>query len=98
MADGDPAIALPEFALLGVQLDGGAPGGIQDSRDDGADHEEGDVRPETINKRIHDIRQLLDQAGQAIQPGPHRLANLEDLYQLAVAEDIAIPPQTKTAC
>ncbi len=32
------------------------------------------VRPETVNKRIRDIRQLLDQAGHAIQPGPHRLA------------------------
>ena len=30
------------------------------------------VRPETINKRI---RQLLDQAGHTIQPGPHRLAS-----------------------
>ena len=38
------------------------------------------VRPETINKRIRDIRQLLDQAGHTIQPGPHRLASLDDLY------------------
>jgi hypothetical protein len=37
------------------------------------------VRPETVNKRIRDIRQLLDQAGYTIQPGPHRLASLEDL-------------------
>ena len=36
------------------------------------------VRPETISKRIRDIRQLLDQAGHAIQPGPHRLASLDD--------------------
>jgi hypothetical protein len=28
------------------------------------------VRPETINKRIRDIRQLLDQAGYTIQPRP----------------------------
>ena len=27
------------------------------------------VRPETVNKRIRDIRQLLDQAGYTIQPG-----------------------------
>jgi hypothetical protein len=27
------------------------------------------VRPETINKRIRDIRQLLEQAGHIIQPG-----------------------------
>jgi len=39
------------------------------------------VRPETINKRIRDIRQLLDQAAHAIQPEPHRLASLSDLYR-----------------
>ncbi len=44
------------------------------------------VRPETINRRIRDIRQLLDQAGHAIQPGPYRLASLDDLYSLAAAE------------
>jgi hypothetical protein len=46
------------------------------------------VRPETINKRIRDIRQLLEQAGYAIQPGPNRLAALDDLYQLAIAAGI----------
>ena len=56
------------------------------------------VRPETVSKRIRDIRQLLDQAGYAIQPGPHRLANLEDLYDLARSTDIAIQPKIKTAC
>jgi Rhodopirellula transposase DDE domain len=56
------------------------------------------VRPETINKRIRDIRQLLDQAGHAIQPGPHRLVSLDDLYRLATAQDITIPPVIKTAC
>jgi transposase len=56
------------------------------------------VRPETINKRIRDIRQLLDQAEHAIQPGPHRLASLDDLYRLAAAEGIDIPSEIKTAC
>ena len=56
------------------------------------------VRPETINKRIRDIRQLLDQAGHAIQPGPRRLASLDDLYSLAAAEGITVPPEIKTAC
>jgi transposase len=56
------------------------------------------VRPETINKRIRDVRQLLDQAGQVIQPGPHRLTHLDDLYKLAASEGIAIPPEIKTAC
>ena len=41
------------------------------------------VRPETVNKRIRDIRQLLEQAGHIIQPGPSRLANLDELHDLA---------------
>jgi len=56
------------------------------------------VRPETINKRIGTIRQLLDQAGHTIQPGPRRLASLDDLYQLATAADIIIQPEIKKAC
>ena len=56
------------------------------------------VRPETINRRIREIRQLLDQAGHTIQPGPHRLASLDDLYSLATAEQITVPPEIKTAC
>ena len=56
------------------------------------------VRPETVNKRIRDIRQLLDQAGHAIQPGPHRLASLDDLYTLARPTAIVIQPEIKTAC
>ena len=56
------------------------------------------VRPETINKRIRDIRQLLEQAGSAIAPGPHRLASLNDLHRLAAAAGIVIPSETKTAC
>jgi hypothetical protein len=56
------------------------------------------VRPETINKRIRDIRQLLGQAGHAIQPGPRRLASLDDLHRLAAAEGIVIPSEIKTAC
>jgi len=56
------------------------------------------VRPETINKRIRDVRQLLDQAGHTIQPGPHRLASLEDLYKLTAAAGINTPSEIKTAC
>jgi hypothetical protein len=56
------------------------------------------VRPETISKRIRDIRQLLDQAGHTIQPGPHRLANLDDLHELAGAEGLSIPSEINTAC
>jgi hypothetical protein len=56
------------------------------------------VRAETINRRIRDIRQLLDQAGYTIQPGPRRLASLDDLPTLANAEGIAITSKIKTAC
>ena len=56
------------------------------------------VRPETINRRIRDIRQLLDQAGHAIQPGPHQLASLDDLTSFASAQGITAPPKIKTAC
>jgi hypothetical protein len=56
------------------------------------------VRPETINRRIRDIRQLLEQAGYAIQPSPHKLTSLDDLYKLAIAAGIVISPGTKTAC
>jgi hypothetical protein len=41
------------------------------------------VRPGTVSKRLRDIRELLDQAGTIIQPGPGRLGNLEELYDLA---------------
>ncbi len=56
------------------------------------------VRPETINKHIRDIRQLLGQAGHGIQPGPHRLASLEDLSTPATAEGIITASEIKTAC
>ena len=49
------------------------------------------VRPETINKRIRETRQLLDQAGHTIQPGPRRLATLDDLNALAAAEGLTQP-------
>jgi hypothetical protein len=55
------------------------------------------VRPETINKRIRDTRQLQQQASYTIQPGPHRLASLDDLSRLATAEGITISSEIKTA-
>ena len=55
------------------------------------------VRPETINTRIRDVRQLLDQAGHHFQPSPHRLASLDDLYSLATAKSIVMPSEIKTA-
>jgi hypothetical protein len=42
------------------------------------------VRPETVSKHLRDIRQLLDQAGTTIQPGPQRLATLQDRQALII--------------
>jgi len=56
------------------------------------------VRPETINRRIREIRELLEQAGHVFQPGPHRLASIDDLYSLAAAEGIMVPAEINTAC
>jgi transposase len=56
------------------------------------------VRPETINKRIRDIRQLLEQTRYTIQPGPHQLVSLNDLYSLTTTEGITLPSKIKTAC
>jgi hypothetical protein len=55
------------------------------------------VRPETINKRLRDIRQLLTEAGHTIQAAEQRLATLEDLHSFASHAGIAIP-ETKSAC
>jgi hypothetical protein len=56
------------------------------------------IRPETINRHIREIRQLLQQAGHTIHPSPRRLATLDDLYSLATAEGISVPADIKTAC
>jgi len=55
------------------------------------------VRPETLNRHIGDIRHLLDQAGHTITPSPHQLTTLDDLYRYAAACGIAIPVEIKTA-
>jgi hypothetical protein len=49
------------------------------------------VRPETINKRIRDIRQLLPAAGHTIHPIDQPLTTLADLYNLARTANITIP-------
>src|SRR3954447_4627894 len=56
-----------------------------------------DVRSETINRRIRDTRQLLDQAGHIIAPADQSLTALHDLYDLATTAGIAIPTRTTTA-
>jgi transposase len=54
--------------------------------------------PEVISRHIGDIRRLLRQAGHAIQPGPARLATLDDLYHHATTAGITIPAMINTAC
>jgi hypothetical protein len=54
------------------------------------------VRPETINKRIRDIRSLLEQADHTIQPADQRPTTLDDLYNHASATGITLPPKIKT--
>jgi DNA-binding CsgD family transcriptional regulator len=55
------------------------------------------VRPQTINHHIGDIRHLLRQAGHTITPSPRQLATLTDLHRYAAACGITFPAQTKTA-
>jgi hypothetical protein len=55
------------------------------------------VRPETINRRIRDTRDLLDQAGHTIEPTQQPLATLDDLYDLARTASITTPTRTTTA-
>jgi hypothetical protein len=51
------------------------------------------VRPETVSKRIRDVRQLLEQAGHNIHTHPNRLASLDDLYDLARSTGVNYPGQ-----
>jgi DDE family transposase/DDE superfamily endonuclease len=55
------------------------------------------VTPETINRRIRDIRQLLDTARHVIQPADNQLTTLDDLYTLASTAGITHPSKIKTA-
>ena len=54
--------------------------------------------PEVISRHIGDIRRLLAQAGNTIQPAPHTLATLGDLYRYATGHGIHVPAKIKPAC
>ncbi len=56
------------------------------------------IRHEDISRHIGDIRHLLRQTGHTIQPSPHKLATLNDLYSHAAAAGISIPAEIKTGC
>jgi hypothetical protein len=51
------------------------------------------IRPDTLSRNINEIRRLLPQAGHHIQPAPHTLATLDDLYRYAAAAGITTPPR-----
>ncbi|MFD7446956.1 ISAzo13 family transposase [Streptomyces sp. NPDC059909] len=55
------------------------------------------VTPETVNRRIRDIRQLLAAAGHTIHPTDARLDTLDDLRTFATAAGITPSPEIKTA-
>jgi transposase len=55
------------------------------------------VTPETINRRIRDIRELLDAAGHIIRPTKTRLTTIEDLHAFTNAAGITRPSEIKTA-
>src|SRR5216683_5332996 len=55
------------------------------------------VRHEDICRHVGDIRLLLRQTGHTIEPSPHKLATLDDLYRYAAAQGIAKPAEVKTA-
>jgi hypothetical protein len=55
------------------------------------------VHPGTINRRLRDIRQLLETAGHPIQLAENRLATLYDLYDFASTAGITLPAEIKPA-
>ena len=54
--------------------------------------------PAAVSRQIGDIRRLLAQAGSTIQPSPHKLATLDDLYRYAAGHGIHVPAKIKPAC
>jgi hypothetical protein len=56
------------------------------------------IRHELTSRYTTDTRRLLHQAGHVIEPSPHQLATLDDLYRHATAAGITIPAKIKPAC
>ncbi|MFK0297564.1 ISAzo13 family transposase, partial [Streptomyces sp. NPDC090442] len=55
------------------------------------------VTPFTINRRIRDVRQLLQAADRTIEAAEPQLANLDALFELASIQRTAFPTEIKTA-
>jgi hypothetical protein len=56
------------------------------------------IRHEDTCRHTGDIRLLLRQTGNTIQPSPAKLATLDELYRYATAHGINVPAKIKTAC
>jgi transposase len=54
--------------------------------------------PAAISRHIGDIRRLLTQTGNTIQPAPATLTTLDDLRQYAARHGITTPAEIKPAC
>jgi hypothetical protein len=54
--------------------------------------------PAAISRQIGDIRRLLAQTGNTIQPATEKLATLQALYRHAAAHGITIPSKIKPTC
>ena len=51
-----------------------------------------------VNRRIRDLRRLLEQDETAIRPAQIRLRTLDDLYRYTEQAGIAAPAEAKSAC
>jgi hypothetical protein len=56
------------------------------------------VRPETVNRRIREIRELLETTGHTVQTAECRLASLDDLHTFASRTGITTTMEIKQAC
>ena len=56
------------------------------------------VRPETINRRLREARELLETAGHSIESAGHRLTTLDDLHAFSATAGLTTPTETKSAC
>ncbi len=56
------------------------------------------VRPETVNRRMRETRELLQTAGHTITPAGHQLATLDHLHDFAAANGITTSMEIKPAC
>src|SRR5882672_557312 len=56
------------------------------------------IRHEHLSRHISQIRRLLDQTGNTIQPAPHKLTTVDVIYTHATEHGIHVPAKIKPAC